>query len=82
MAWYVVPLACVLFGSPVLGSVIFGAYGFTRGLLVWPTFLVMRRGIGQTEIAEVLFTLVRSAERASAYMVVWLAAIAVVAVGT
>jgi predicted ATPase len=38
--------------------------------------------IGPTEVAEVLFTLVRSAERASAYMVVWLAAIAIVAVGT
>ena len=51
-AWYAIPLTAVGFGDPLLGSLVFGAYGAARGLAVWPIFLFMRRGLTHSRIAE------------------------------
>jgi hypothetical protein len=33
--WYLIPVGALLVGSPVLGGLIYGTYGFVRGWSVW-----------------------------------------------
>ena len=33
--WYAIPLSALLFGNPILGACIYGAYSVTRGTSVW-----------------------------------------------
>jgi len=39
--WYAVPVGALLFGSPMLGAVAYGAYGLVRGLAA-PAILLVR----------------------------------------
>lgn len=39
-SWYIVPLASLLSGSPVLGAAIYGTYATTRALGAWVLILV------------------------------------------
>jgi hypothetical protein len=45
--WYILPLSALLLGTPLLGALIYGLYGFVRGAAVWPLILGarQRRGI-------------------------------------
>src|SRR5205823_6646276 len=33
--WYVIPVAALLIGNMQVSAVLYGAYGFTRGIAVW-----------------------------------------------
>jgi len=81
-AWYAIPLTALGFGDPLLGSLVFGAYGAARGLAVWPIFLFMRRGLTHSRIAEGLFAAGPGSRQVGAGCLVALASAAIVIVGT
>ena len=83
VVWYAVPVACVGFGDPAAGAVIFGLYGATRGFAVWLWFLALNvvPGLTQPALAERLFDWNAGARRLSAGMLVVLGALATVVVG-
>jgi hypothetical protein len=41
--WYAIPAATLFSGSPLLGAIIWGTYGLTRGAAVWLIMAVERR---------------------------------------
>lgn len=47
--WYVVPVAAVLVGSPILGAVFYGTYGFVLGTAVWGIILGPARWMGTND---------------------------------
>jgi hypothetical protein len=46
--WYVVPLAALLFGRPILGTLIYGVYALVRGVAVWAVLAWQRALQGGT----------------------------------
>jgi hypothetical protein len=81
LGWYLIPLACLSYGSPLVGALIFGTYGLVRGLSIWPMLIFLRRTEDQKDLAEILLAQKREAKRASTYLVLFISCLALVAVG-
>jgi hypothetical protein len=45
--WYLVPVGAFAAGTPLLGAVVYGAYGLVRSLPALPLYLDMRGGTGR-----------------------------------
>lgn len=81
VSWYVIPVACFLYGDPVLGAVLFGLYGGTRGFapVVW--LGAFGAGMDQDRFVVRLFDLNPTLQWASACLLTAVAWSATVAVG-
>lgn len=81
LGWYLIPLACLAYGNPLAGALIFGTYGLMRGSLIWPMLVILARASAQTDFSGRLLAQKHAAERASAYLVVCISCLILVAVG-
>lgn len=65
-AWYVVPVAAVLSGSPLQGALVFGCYGCVRGIA--PAIVIgqmlLTRGCGERDITRVQEWMIGQSSRA------------------
>ena len=78
--WYVVPAGAFLIGSPLLGGVLYGAYGGTRGL--GAVVLALRTRVGNlNDVADALFRRNGLARRVAACQLMVVAVTTVVGVG-
>ena len=61
--WYVVPLAAILSGSPAYGAIIFGCYGFARGIapLIAISQMLLLKHCADRDITKVQDWMVRQA---------------------
>jgi hypothetical protein len=80
VAWYAVPVACIGFGDPLLGAVIFGAYGGGRGFSVWLWLVMLKRSRKADPVRSVLEAS-GTAKRVGAIQLVTMSAAAIVVVG-
>ena len=78
--WFVVPAGSLLSATPVLGGAIYGAYGFTRGVLPALFLLRMRRGA----VDEISLRILRQepvARRVSGVLLCFEAVVGLVVIG-
>jgi hypothetical protein len=83
VSYYALPVACVGFGDPVLGAVVFGTYGIARGFAVWPWLAALRfgDGIAHDTLAESLFRRHTLAKRVGAFVLLVISTVTVVIAG-
>lgn len=74
--WYTVPIGSLLFGRPLVGALIYGSYGLTRGGMAW-LFLI----VGRRSPAEELMGSSERVRRACYLYLTILCAIGVVSLG-
>ena len=79
--WYVVPISALLVGQASLGALIFGAYGLTRGGMVWPIILGGSRRFEGDTVAQWLLGHREPARVLAATQLIVVGVVAVLVVG-
>lgn len=77
--WYAIPFSALISGSPCIGCIIYGVYGFIRGVM--PLMLILGTGHKSTDIGNTLLSFRRSAERLTTFLLGLLCVIGVLTIG-
>jgi hypothetical protein len=79
-AWYLVPVGAFLSGSPWVGAIVYGSYGFIRTFSAWPILVAVRRR-SQERVGARLLRAGWLARRVAAAQLVFVGVLVFVSVG-
>lgn len=79
--WYSIPVSALLFGSPMVGVLIYGLYGASRGWLVWLLLAAPIRRIAGDDPATWVLSQYWRAQAVTAAYLIGVSSAAVVIVG-
>ncbi|MGH3089787.1 MAG: hypothetical protein ACRDSJ_21115, partial [Rubrobacteraceae bacterium] len=77
--WYAVPAGSLLAGTPELGAIVYGTYGFARGMGAWG--ILLGHYTASFDVSDWLFEHMKTAKRLAAGQLVFLGVVIVIIMG-